>query len=86
MEIVKHLTPAEEMIRDLNRTIEEMTRAANEACEREEERSRQWCTDRWRRLDDETRDIRARRDAMLKAWSDSLPPHPGIISSANSLT
>lgn len=86
MEIVKTLTPVEELIRDLNRTIQKMTYAANQDCVREEERSRDWCNERWRRMNDETRDIRAQRDALLKAWADCLPPQAVIVSSTNPLT
>lgn len=72
-------SPIEEVIKDLDQRLHEMSMQAYEDCLREEERSRQWCNDRWRRMEDETRHMRAQRDAMLKAWSDSQPPQPVIV-------
>lgn len=80
MEILKP-QPVKELIEDLNRRMHEIAQAANEDIQREEERSREWCQKRWRRVDDETRHMRAQRDAMLKAWSDSQPLPSIVVSS-----
>jgi hypothetical protein len=71
--------PAEEVIADLNRRLHEMAMAANEDCLREEERSRQWCNARWRRMEDETRAMRAQRDALLKAWCATQSMQPVTV-------
>lgn len=76
---VLKLEPVEELIADLGRRLHEMAMVANEDIQREEERSRQWCHDRWRRMNDETWHMRAQRDAMLKALSDSQPMLPILV-------
>lgn len=65
--------PAEEMLADINRRLHEMATAANNDIVREEARSREWCSDRWRRMNDETAPMRAQRDAMLKALTNTMP-------------
>lgn len=85
LDILKPL-PVEELIKDLNQRLHDMAMAANEDCTREEERSRQWCNDRWRRMNDETRYMRAQRDAMLKAWSAMQPQEPVLVYPDNPLS
>lgn len=64
-------TPPEELLADLSRRIHEAARQANDEILEEKERSRQRCDDRWRRLEEELRPLRAQKDALLKAMAQA---------------
>lgn len=59
-------TPVDELLIDLKRRLNEMAETANLEIRREQARSEEWCRDRWQRLDRETADLRAQRDAIEK--------------------
>lgn len=71
--------PAEMVIFELARKMHEIAEEARQDILREEERSRAWCRDRWRRVDDETRHMRAQRDQMLRLMADINVAKPILV-------
>ncbi len=61
----------ENLVAALNRRLHEMAMEATDDCLREDARAKQWCDERWKRMNDETAAMRVQRDAMVKALCDT---------------
>ena len=71
-------TPVEELIADLNQRLAAMHAVMRDDVKREEERSRIWIEDRYRRFDREAYAVQAQRNALLQGLADIEATKPMV--------
>lgn len=69
----------ENLVRNINYQLNEMSEKANRDIVREKERSREWCEYRWQRFHEESRALREQRDHVMKMMCDTQIVQPVIV-------